>query len=702
MKNEYCVFIDETGSFSYRSKAEDSYIAGWVCSKKCINQLAGELKSIVKDFNNTIPINNIVKFPNHLHFAPLHFIDARKDQDSDIQIDLEFVPKLINKIFGHIQNKTDLVFYSSGRPSFNFHEQATYMDILRNTLVQLLDEPFFDKCGKISVTIGHRRHKVLYGIEGYNNLIKYEKFITEEIEKELRQVLGDKKQPVDINFGDARTEAGLILADFFCGALKHQYNYLDDFDKKIIKKYPFHNGYLKVGNHVVQAIRYVQEKDAILAALMCIEVLSVNPSHLETKNIYKNLIKGMSDSDKRLFYTSINEHIYSEIVESPDRYENLDTIEKLLLFLRNYLPIDFNVMTQSELWLMAKIQLYELTVKSHRGVVDKNILSANLSFLDNFGGRAFLNQMDIMQQRIDTVLIGAQVSAFNALSFDDVEPILKDARDRYVAMFKSEFSNEGIKDFNLARLEGTFGQVCAFIYDMPAGQFKDEDYFLLAEGSLIKDIKACIPNTPGWEQGMGYLTVLYWKSGDLTRGITQFLLESEAKNVPAAQIFDLECDPFSSYKKPFLLLHRLCICALASREGNQINNLSKAKMFLNDSKLSNKYPQILSAKWLAIIYMMKDDFDPALELLDAALKNNNEAGFTIEVVKLPIKMCRHLCQIKLGQQSDFNLQKEIDRLDVVHEGAKDILKQIGIDKFLCDHSKWDVYNIGTMLPFYLS
>lgn len=115
-----------------------------------------------------------------------------------------------------------------------------------------------------------------------------------------------------------------------------------------------------------------------------------------------------------------------------------------------------------------------------------------------------------------------------------------------------------------------------------------------------------------------------------------------------------------------------------------------------------KYPRMLSAKWLAIIFAMQNDFNLALKLLNAALKVDKGGGYTMEVVRLPLKLCRHLCLNKLEKKSSFSCKKEVKRFKSVEPKAEETLKRIGIENYYKDINSWDFYEIGTLLPYYFS
>ena len=73
-----------------------------------------------------------------------------------------------------------------------------------------------------------------------------------------------------------------------------------------------------------------------------------------------------------------------------------------------------------------------------------------------------------------------------------------------------------------------------------------------------------------WRQGMGYLTALDRKKGDLQKAAEQFLDQTEAPENNRDLIWDISrLDLFGSQIDPFLFLHRLNVCALAQDKINR-------------------------------------------------------------------------------------------------------------------------------------
>lgn len=726
------VFIDETGSFSYLSqlqynKKHSTFVSGWVVAAEHVNKLDDILRGCVKDFNQDMAGKNVpgeIVYPQDLHFMPLHYQEQRTGQDSGISIAPGHIPGLITRIFNTLQDKVLLVFRSSGMPFIIPHEQAGYMEILRNTLVQLVHEPVFGKDFEITVTIGHRRSHVLYG-DGFKDTRAYEKYLSNRLTMELGESFLAKPRPgIKILFGNARKLPGLILADFFCGSIRNkERHYLDNYPSAQI--YVFSKGYSLVGGRAVQQLKFFETIDPVAASVQCLDMLSTDKDNPELLNLFEQMYKKLDQTAKKSFFESIQIHLNDIIVGNPERYAHLDRVKTMIDLLHSrILNKEPSSMSPDELRMMVDIQLNDIRIESHKGRTNEDMLKGFLSFLDAYGDLAFENQLTLMQRRLDAVLQGIQVSAFNTFRFDEVAGFLSEYRDRYLEMFRVELAREGTRDGNLARLEGTLGQMNGFLYDISC----DPAHFKAAEDSLKNDIVACIPGTRVWEQGMGYLTALYWKKGDLDKALSQLLLEGGEPAMSSKDVYDLgKLDMLGCKRKPFIFMHRLNICALAQKGGKEIAGLDSAAGFLQQSNRLSQYPEMLSAKWLAILYavegdrrelrakshvyeghdgldlhVMEETRRKSLALLNEVLSEGDDSGYTLQVLRLPLKLCRHLILTKLGESSLFVCEQEVAHLELMQPGAEELLKKLGIEKYYGNPTDWDFYDIGTLLPFYYS
>jgi hypothetical protein len=111
---------------------------------------------------------------------------------------------------------------------------------------------------------------------------------------------------------------------------------------------------------------------------------------------------------------------------------------------------------------------------------------------------------------------------------------------------------------------------------------------------------------------------------------------------------------------------------------------------------------MLSAKWLAILYATSGNYQQSLTLFDAVLGSGDDSGYTLQVLCLPLKLCKHLALWKLGKPSEFVCEQEVARLEHIQPGTEQLLKKLGIEKYYQNQIEWDFYDIGTLLPFYYS
>lgn len=434
--------------------------------------------------------------------------------------------------------------------------------------------------------------------------------------------------------------------------------------------------------------------------MLAIDILSSNPENNEIKSLFEKIINGMNKTDKSMFCKSMIDLFDEKLVNDPERYANLNSMQNIIVLLSSMFNSSYEKLSQEELKLISTLLMNQIRIDSHLGITDNTSTDKFIEFLDNWGQITFNNQMDIMQQRIDAVLMGVQIKAFNTFKFDLIEDHLKEIKEQYKKMFDFSSDTNILKDNNIARLEGTLGQMYGFYYDIE----QDDDYFELAEECLLDDIKATIDNTSSSEQAHGYLTSLYWKSGNLDKASEQFIKETNGEPKDKNKIFDLNDNKtFSTDEKPFIQLHRLYLCALAVKSDNQnIKGIEKEKEFLLKQDDLHQYPKLLSAKWLAIVYILQNDYQSANELLtkSLAIETNDD---TIDVIKISSKILKHYVDLTLNQKTNFSCEEEIKRLANKQKEFKEVLFKRGAEKYYTNNiDDWNVYEIGGLLPFYFS
>lgn len=691
------VFIDESGAFSYANS--DSYVGGWVCHQKDVQGLGHRLRQCVNTFNNQLGSEqnqtNQLLYPDHLHFVPLLYKLNRKGTDATISIDPILARQFIADVLAEFRPLTLLLFRSQGKPVLIPHEQAAYMDILRHTLVQLLDEPILRNSDGLQITLASRRQPVLYGFSGFQDPDKYEQYMAEQLAREMKTQNINTQFNISICFSDGRTHPGLILADFFCGTFRKKEKALI-LDFPVPKIFRFQDGYRHVALRPTAQIRFQAERDPVGAAFLCAEAGGSAPDDAELAALFSELFIRLDGEERKEFADMMRAHLEREIGRSPGRYGQLMHAAGVCRLLRNHISNGPAADDPAQMRLLAEVMLTELRIASHSGAVDSGPVERCLEFLNRHGSAVFGNALDLEAFRLEAALIAAQVTAFNRLRFNDAERMIRPHTERYRAMVAASGVAESVPDEHLARLEGTVGQLCAFLYELT----NDPDYGALAEDHLKRDAAFCLPRSNHWRQAMGYLTVLYWKRGDLNAAMQCLAEETEWQNPSIDALLDLNQTEPAGNNLPFGLLHRFSLVALAKSQGREIRNMDSGRGQLQAGGPFAQYPRCLSAKWLAILYALHGLPEDALTLVNGALEGERE--FTVELVRLPLRMLRHHLLRVTNRRSTFQLEDEVRNLDARCPGARAFLEQSGIGRFNLDPCQWSVYDIGSFLPFYYS
>jgi hypothetical protein len=694
------IFVDESGGFSFRKP--NSFVGGFACTEpnvssvtKCLKTSAEEFNSrLLADFPDQAPFVN----PDHLHFMPLHVASLRRGNDEGIRVSPELVPEFFRALFHRLKPLVDCAFRSTGVPGLVANDHACYVEVLRHTLLQLIDDPMWREASELKITVAHRRGLERYGSDGHYYQRDYEHHFQTYLARELRDAFVGERPRISVEIADGRHQRGLILADFFCGAMAwEQEDYLEDW--KRVNQYSFSGGYRRVGPRLPQRLLDEFENvDELSATHRTVEALSADPSNKELGVLLTTMLSRLDHSQWTVFCEEARENLDEKILSSSDRYDQLEAVGEMIRILRAALPPDPEQMKACERRLHAGLLLNQVRVDSHRGFTDPKPFDACLDFLEKFGHRTFANQLELMQERIEVVLSGVQLSFFNSWRFDAVEGSVVSLLKTYSAMFQEQFAASGNLDDNLARLEGTLGQMYALIGDTPGNHCYLEE----AEEHLRKDVQSCVPGSFYWHQGMGYLTVLYWKRGELEQSVKRFLAETESETEDPNLIYDLSrLDLFGSRIDPFFFLHRLNVCALAQQRGKKIQGLENAKAYALQAGRLYSYPRCQIAKWLGVMLATDGHPEAALPLLEAALKMG-DGGLTLDVLRLPIQLVAHKCRRSSGKRSSLEPMKEIGALDKRQPGIKEKLADLGFVELIQHDGLENLYEVGTALPFYYS
>tara|TARA_B100000614_G_C14541725_1_gene490539 strand:- start:792 stop:2255 length:1464 start_codon:yes stop_codon:yes gene_type:complete len=484
----------------------------------------------------------------------------------------------------------------------------------------------------------------------------------------------------------ARHSTPLAIADLFCGAFRwSDHDYLEALrNAGKTKSYSIHNAFMYLSNRTVPRLKHIFREDPVAGLLLCFEHLTGSQDNDELAKTADSMSKRLDKEEQRLFENQIKAFLDEKIINAPNRYENLNFI---LTFMEEVEKRFKNIGIRT---LATRCRI---RISCHRGETDLKDFQNYLDLLETRGGEIFGSMYGAAQERLETVLIMVQAAAFNTFRFKEVENILSEEMKRYRILFPVR---NGIIDEARARLEGTIGQMYAFLCDYPDGEI----YYKEAEAYLKHSIAHCANNSPFWVQGMGYLTTLYFKRSKFEKAVINFLKETNSKNSRENKIFDLsKTDNFQANKGEFFFLHRLYLSALGLKNGIKVSGEQMLGEKLLDKKA--EYPRFLSMKWLGVIHAMKGDHESALALFEHAL-SGGKGDFTIEAIKIPIKLLAHCCKKQLGRRSKLNLKDELFYLEEQVLGITQNLKHLGIQSDLNWDENRNWYKMAEMMPFYYS
>ena len=695
---KYYIFIDETGNFRKKSKVNNNtnFIAGWVCQDPFPKNLNQTMDKAVAPHNREIEETfgkaYLLKIPEDLHFFPLHRPECRTGADSGISVPADRVPPLMRSIFNSLEDRVAVVFRSTGFPWYYANEQAAYIEILRATVLQLLDGIGLKKEDRVEITVASRRISELMGEYGYKNSHDYERSICDNLRGEIADVFSDRSmaERIHITMESARRSLPLAVADLFCGAFRKENNtYLDEYAKNDkVRRFSIHKAFTYLSSRRVPRIRHIFKEDHALGLMLGFEDLAMNPQNQGMGDAVSAMVRKINSDDHRLFENELKSYLDEKLIQDPNRYDNLDFVETFLDGVEGY----FNDPGRKIAALIARSRII---ISCHRGEVDLKEVQTYLDLLDRHGAEIFNSMYTAAQERLETVLFMVQSAAFNLFRFEAVEDHLSREIERYDLMFPLQ--TDPI-DETRARLEGTIGQMYGFLCDYPEGGVYHDD----AEEYLNRDVMHCKKNSPFWVQGMGYLTSFYFKREDLDKTTQSFIEETRSAKSSRKHLFDLsEMECFNSRKNSFFLLHRLYVCVLGLRQNKEITGEEVLKTQLLDENPQLRYPVFLTMKWLGVVHALKNDLENALVLFERAARDEDQ-GFTIDVIKLPIKIMVHLCRKKLGKRSRFDLNEQLDRLEKKVPGISENLNRLGIKGDILNDENPDFYRLARLMPFYYS
>lgn len=730
---KYTIFIDETGNFYKKSTSGSitDIIGGCVFldnNKEDLEQLlinSEEISNINNEILNKYKNENCFNIKKDMHFSPLHNIQFRTGNDAHIKVPEGFVEKICQIIFDTSEPKIEFIFRSSGFPKYFANEQSSYIEILKSTIIQLLKEKIFiyDDCEEINIIIASRRVEALIGKTAKSNFYNtrdYERNLCANLKNDVldihKEILKNKILNIKIEQSSniKIVGLGLELADFFCGALKDKKSnsYLDKYENNSkIREYNIHDSLLYVPtNDILSILKYINQDDPTGAIITAIEFLSSKYDNKVDKLL--NIFLEEIQLEKIILLNEELKIYFNEELSSSNRYMNIDFIRNFINILNKKLVLIENKDTLQGDIIKATILKNQLKVYSHSGSIfdfnsKNNLFDEYKKMIEEKGSEIYGSIYKALQERHEALLTYSTI-LFNSFEFESLIPRFENE----ITQYKKMLFNETQADNNIAKLEGTLGQIFALKACYANNENKEQD-FLKAEKHFLAD-KKYLTKKIGKDinQVNGYLTTLYFRQGNLDKSIESFIQETNFKG-DFNQIYDFS-NQIESDRNVFMLLHRLYICSLAQKVNNQkIKNIEvMEKYFLNSIKEENlkDYPYFLVIKWLSNLYYKNEEKEKSYNVLQkvqfGSIKENN---FTVELIKLPIILITYY----LEEKYEF-AKKTITKNDIENDISDFVKKLPSIQNFLKSEIKlyekylnknvndWDIFEVCNIMPFYYS
>lgn len=699
--SNYYIFIDETGNFNKLNDRSNNFVGGFVSKDFSVQEFENKISNVSNEVNKDLPQEKHFDYKKNMHFIPLHIYNDKRREEENITFPVNKAETLINKIFNSVKDNIYFTFRSKGFVRYLLDGESIYRITLISTLFQVINYiREKDKSESISVNILIASRKIFkneYGSTG--------DFI-QKLRTDLIQELGSFSE---IKLGDilikrAIDDIGLSLSDLVCGALTSQFkknDYLRNIETKIFPVRQFSTMIKSSYNTFLSLLEY-DTQDAVLFGLESLSFSYNKDLESQLLDLIPNLIK----NSKNELISEINSILEQMVLLNKDKYLKLDEYIKYSDTLRNYLANSGD--KNFNLTLELILQKYEIKLVSHKG---KNGLDVYNRYLDNLNKNGYLlykNAYLIAQENLEALLKAVPIS-FNSFDFEYFEDRINEEDKKYQIVFN--INNK--YDENLAKIKGSTGQMYAFLSDMYkiTDPQKSKEYFEIAESELLEDEKYTVPDLKSYDytRALGYLISLYFKQDNLDKCIEYF--NRLTLNDSSKKIYNL--GELIQYNNGFSLLQRLYISSLSLKtHGTRIFNLNliKDQMNLDSSNLAEsiditKYPNILSAKWLGVIYFIQNqDYETALKLFDKASEIKKDE-FVIRIIKLSIRVLKYYTQLKLNgdsviKQYKNEIKTELDVLDSEVEGIKAKLSSIGLNENILDN--WqdkDIFELACILPF---
>jgi len=232
MKN-YQLFLDESGQFKEtnsdgKRKKDPSIVAGYLAlEKKCTTYWAKKLLKKIKDSNSA--------FAN-ISVDPFH---GKKIKDPNLAT---FITSLLQELCS--DGKICLVEFMNERGLDIVNSDITYLNVLTEGIIQLVMGLMKETDDDIYLDIIYAKRVNVIQKEASNNTIinfippeEYKERLEERLILQLEALPKHIKDrfTYNINYGNANTDAVLMISDAVCGALRGFTNQFTAAERKTIK-----------------------------------------------------------------------------------------------------------------------------------------------------------------------------------------------------------------------------------------------------------------------------------------------------------------------------------------------------------------------------------------------------------------------------------------------------------------------------------
>lgn len=694
----YSIFIDESGSFQRTKNRSKDFVGGFV-SKNFSNQIVEQ--KIVNSSNKT---NSEIKdillhfdHNKHMHFVPLHIQSDIRREFEKINFPIENTKKLVLDIFNSIEENVLFVFRSRGFVRYFLDPESVYTNILRSTLFQVVEDikHLDDTHNNITINICIASKKAKE--RDYQPEEKFIKSLLLDLKEEI-SVFDNIRFNLEIQ--KAADNLGLRIADFFCGAMIQQFSsnrYLENYD---IREYPVKHFSYNI-NSSLTMFESTYNYDNVLGIILALELIT-SFKNQELEERLKLEIKEVIDTYENEICEEIDNTLNQFIILDRDKYTRLDFYKSFIETINTYVYSQDNENFNKKIQLIT--QKYSIKILSHTGETDLELYHDYLNNLKENGYLIYKTRYLLLQEMLDNVLRAVPIS-FNSFDFQKFEEKINREFDNYKLIIPKD--NKDIHDENMAKLEGTVGQMYAFLSDMYkiSDSTKSNDFFQTSEILLINDLEYCIKDSNAWKKVIGYLISLYFKNRNLNECIKYFNMISESSSTNNIYNFS-ELDEVNEID--FILLQRLYICSLASKKENKkILNLEILRNNQNLIRNINTFPHFLNAKWIGYLYAEKGEFQTAIDLFEAASEPHKSDEFVIKIIKLSIKLLEYFLRIKVSNNENNiknhyanQIEDKISELENEVPEIKNKLEMLGFNKDLVlNYESKDLFDLSTILPF---